>query len=57
MDNIFEIVLFGLLLAILVLFLVIRNKKDRKSFENQMNQDYKKKKEDEQDIDIDLKAD
>ena len=37
--------------------MIIRNKKDRKDLEYKLNQDYKKSKEQENDIDIDLKAD
>ena len=57
MDNIFAITIFGLLVIVLLLFIIIRNKKDRKDLENQLNQDYKKTKDEEGDVETDLKAD
>ena len=57
MNNPFTIALFALGVLILLLFIIIRNKKDRKELENKLNQDYKKPKDEEGDVDIDLKAD
>ena len=57
MNNPFNIVLLVLVVLILLLFIIIRNKKDRKDLEDKLNQDYKKPKEEEGDVDIDLKAD
>ena len=57
MNNPFTIALFALGVLILLLFIIIRNKKDRKELENKLNQDYKKPKKEEGDVDIDLKAD
>jgi len=57
MNNPFNIVLLVMVVLILLLFIIIRNKKDRKDLENKLNQDYKKPKEEEGDVDIDLKAD
>lgn len=42
-SNVLAIV--AVLLLALLVFMVVKNKRDRKSFEQQMNQDYKKPKE------------
>jgi len=44
MDNIFSIVVISLILAILIIFLIIRNRKDESKFENQLKNDYHKPK-------------
>ena len=44
-SNVLAIV--AVLLLALLVFMVVKNKRDRKSFEQQMNQDYKKPKESE----------
>ena len=44
------IIVGGVLIA-LVLFLIIRNQKDEKSFEKTVNEDYHKSKDEESDID------
>ena len=50
------LVIVGVILMALLLFLITKNKKDRKELENQLNQDYKKPKEAEHDNDAeDLK--
>lgn len=49
MNSPFSIVLFILAVLILLLFVIIRNRKDRKNFEEKMNQDYRKPKSDEVD--------
>ena len=41
----------GLALIALVVFLFLRNRKDEKSFEQQLNEDYHKSKDEENDID------
>lgn len=43
----------GLLLIALVVFLVRRNMKDEKEFEKQVNEDYLKSKDEEEDAEID----
>jgi hypothetical protein len=42
-SNVLAIV--AVLLLALLVFMVVKNKRDRKNFEQQMNQDYKKPKE------------
>ncbi len=43
---------FGVIAIALLAFLIVRNKKDRERLENQLNQDYKKAKDEEADIEI-----
>ena len=43
----------GIILVALVVFLVLRNIKDEKKFEKQLNEDYHKSKEEENDAEID----
>jgi FtsZ-interacting cell division protein ZipA len=45
----------GIALIALIVFLVIRNRKDEKEFEKQINSDYHKSKEKEGDIDVEEK--
>ena len=52
MDSLF-IILFGIAALALIIFLVIRNQKDEKQFENQLKNDYHKLKDEEDDIEID----
>ena len=52
MDSLF-IILFGIAALALIIFLVIRNQKDEKQFENQLKNDYQKLKDEEDDIEID----
>lgn len=47
------IIIVGILALALIIFLVNRNLKDEKSFENQLNEDYKKTKDHEDEIDPD----
>jgi len=42
MDNLSLTVIMALVLVILVLFLIIRNRKDEKDFESQLKSDYHK---------------
>ena len=47
------LILFGIAVIALIVFLVKRNMKDEKKFENQLNNDYHKTKDEEGDIEID----
>lgn len=47
------LILLGIAIIALLIFLIIRNRKDQKTFERQLNNDYRKKKEEEKDIEID----
>ncbi len=47
------LILFGIAAIALIVFLVKRNNKDEKVFEDQMNNDYHKSKEEEGDTEID----
>ena len=47
------VILFGIAAIALIVFLVKRNQKDEKQFEEQLNNDYRKAKDEEGDIDID----
>ena len=50
------LVIVGVILVALLLIIITKNKKDRKEFENQLNEDYKKPKASEHDEDVeDLK--
>jgi hypothetical protein len=49
--NIAAIAIVAVLLAGLLVFLVAKNKKDKREFEDQMNQDYPKSKDAEKDVD------
>ena len=51
--NLLFIILFGIAALALIIFLVIRNQKDEKQFENQLKNDYHKSKDEEDDIEID----
>ncbi|MBL7702529.1 MAG: LPXTG cell wall anchor domain-containing protein [Ferruginibacter sp.] len=46
------LIIFGIAAIALVIFLVVRNKKDEKDFEEQINKDYHKAKDEEGDIKI-----
>ena len=43
----------GIAAIALIIFLVVRNQKDEKAFENQLNNDYPKAKEEEGDVETD----
>ncbi|HSV09467.1 MAG TPA: hypothetical protein VLI68_01765 [Hanamia sp.] len=42
MDNIFLVVIISLVLAILIIFLIIRNRKDERELEDQLKNDFHK---------------
>ena len=44
MDNVFLIVIISLVLGILIILLIIRNRKDEREFEDQLKNDYPKPK-------------
>ncbi|MES1198166.1 MAG: hypothetical protein ABUL41_02710 [Chitinophagaceae bacterium] len=47
------IIILGIAALALIAFLVIHNRKDEKVFEDQLKKDYRKTKDEEDDIDID----
>jgi hypothetical protein len=47
------LILFGIAAIALIVFLVVRNQKDEKVFEDQLNDDYHKTKDEEGDAEID----
>lgn len=47
------LILFGIAAIALIVFLVVRNQKDEKDFEQQINNDYHKTKDDEGDAETD----
>ncbi len=47
------LIIFGILAIALIIFLVVRNQKDEKVFEDQINNDYHKTKDEENDAEID----
>ena len=47
------LIIFGIFVIALIVFLVVRNQKDEKDFVKELNNDYPKRKSDEEDIDID----
>jgi FtsZ-interacting cell division protein ZipA len=51
------LILLGILALALIIFLVWRNLKDEKQFEDQLKQDYRKSKDSEGDVEIDEKMD
>jgi uncharacterized protein YoxC len=51
--NWIALILFGIAAIALIIFLVIRNRKDEKVLEEQLNNDYHKTKEEEGDVEID----
>ncbi len=46
------LILVGVAIIALIVFLVRRNQKDKKEFENQLKNDYRKPKDEEGDVDI-----
>lgn len=57
MDNMFLLVTVFLALFALVVFLIFKNKKDRRELEEKLNTDYKKPRDEEGDVETDLKQD
>lgn len=51
--NWLVLILFGIAALALIIFLIVRNQKDEKVFEEQLNNDYHKTKEKEGDVEID----
>lgn len=49
--NWYVIIIVGLIIIGLLVFLVLRNRKDEKDFEQQLNQDYRHTKDAEGDVD------
>jgi len=47
------LIFFGIAVIALIVFLVVRNQKDEKIFEDQLNNDYHKTKDEEGDVEID----
>jgi len=47
------LIIFGIAALALIIFLVVRNQKDEKEFEEQVNNDYPKAKDEEGDTEID----
>ena len=50
--NLPVIIIVSIAALALIIFLIRRNQKDEKEFEKQLNQDYKKPPEDENEVDI-----
>jgi preprotein translocase subunit YajC len=51
--NIPVLILIGILLVALVIFLIVRNQKDKKQLEEKLNNDFHKSKDEEGDIETD----
>jgi hypothetical protein len=49
------LIIVGIAALALVIYLIVRNQKDEKSFEEQLKQDYHKSKDEEGDVEIDEK--
>ena len=47
------IIIFGIAAIALIVFLIVRNQKDEKEFENRLKNDYRKTKDEEADAEID----
>lgn len=47
------LIIFGILAIALIIFLIVRNQKDEKDFEKDLDNDFPKRKSDDEDIDID----
>jgi len=47
------LILFGIAAIVLVVFLVVRNRKDQKNVEHDLNQDYPKTKDEENEMGVD----
>ncbi len=51
--NIPVLILFGIIMIVLIIFLIVRNQKDKKQLEEKLNNDFHKSKDEEGDIDTD----
>ena len=51
--NLPVLIPFGILVIALIVFLVVRNQKDKNKLEDQLNNDFHKSKDEEGDIEID----
>lgn len=51
--NLAVLIPFGILVIALIVFLVVRNQKDKNKLEDQLNNDFHKSKDEEGDIEID----
>jgi len=51
--NIPVLILVGILILTLIIFLVLKNQKDKKQLEEKLNNDFHKSKDEEGDIEID----
>ena len=51
--NLGILIPFGILVIVLIVFLVVRNQKDKNKLEDKLNNDFQRSKEEEGDIDID----
>ena len=51
--NIPVLILVGIILVVLIIFLVIKNQKDKKLLEEKLNNDFHKSKDEEGDTEID----
>jgi len=53
--NWLVLIVVGIAALALIIFLIVRNQKDEKSFEEQLKQNYPKSKDEEGDVEIDEK--
>ncbi|MBK6379615.1 MAG: hypothetical protein IPN43_13190 [Chitinophagaceae bacterium] len=51
--NLTVLIPFGILIIVLIVFLVVRNQKDKSKLEDKLNNDYHKSKDEEGDIETD----
>jgi hypothetical protein len=57
MDNMIVIGVVALLLVALLVFINLKNKKDRRELEDKLNQDYKKPRDEEGDVANEMRPD
>lgn len=50
--NLFILIPFGVIAIALIVFLIVKNQKDKQSFKQQINQNYPKIKDKEGDVDV-----
>jgi low affinity Fe/Cu permease len=53
--NWYILIPFGIAIVVLIILLIVKNQKDEVKFEDQVNNDYRKTKEEEGDVEIDEK--